>query len=52
VADALGSWKGSIIFVSHDPEFVEQLQPDKVLLMPDGDVDYFSGDWLELVSLA
>ena len=24
----------------------------KVLLMPDGQVDYFSHDWLELVSLA
>ena len=36
------AWKGSIIFVSHDTEFVEQLAPTKVLLMPDGDVDYFS----------
>ena len=52
VADALTGWKGSIIFVSHDTEFVEQLQPTKVLLMPDGQVDYFSKDWLELVDLA
>ena len=52
VADALGAWKGSIIFVSHDTEFVEQLAPTKVLLMPDGQVDYFNEDWLELVSLA
>ena len=52
VADALQGWKGSIIFVSHDTEFVEQLQPTKVLLMPDGQVDYFSKDWLELVDLA
>ena len=52
VADALASWKGSIIFVSHDTEFVEQLKPTKVLLMPDGQIDYFSRDWLELVDLA
>jgi ATPase subunit of ABC transporter with duplicated ATPase domains len=52
VADALSDWKGSIVFVSHDPHFVEQLAPTKVLLMPDGEVDYFSDDWLELVSLA
>jgi ATPase subunit of ABC transporter with duplicated ATPase domains len=52
VADALSSWKGSIIFVSHDTEFVEQLKPTKVLLMPDGEVDYFSKGWLELVDLA
>ncbi len=52
VADALTGWKGSIIFVSHDTEFVEQLQPTKVLLMPDGQVDYFTNDWLDLVELA
>jgi ATPase subunit of ABC transporter with duplicated ATPase domains len=52
VADALSTWKGSIVFVSHDPEFVEQLAPTKVLLMPDGQVDYFNDDWLELVTLA
>jgi ATPase subunit of ABC transporter with duplicated ATPase domains len=52
VSDSLTSWKGSIIFVSHDTEFVEQLQPTKVLLMPDGQVDYFSNDWLDLVELA
>jgi ATPase subunit of ABC transporter with duplicated ATPase domains len=52
VADALKAWPGAIIFVSHDTEFVFELAPTKVLLMPDGDVDYFSDDWLELVSLA
>jgi ATPase subunit of ABC transporter with duplicated ATPase domains len=52
VANALSGWKGAIIFVSHDTEFVEHLKPTKVLLMPDGQVDYFSHDWLALVSLA
>ena len=52
VADALTDWPGAIIFVSHDTEFVDQLAPTKVLLMPDGDVDYFSTDWLDLVALA
>lgn len=52
VADALVDWPGTIVFVSHDTEFVEQLQPTKVLLMPDGQVDHFSNDWLELVELA
>ena len=33
-------------------EFVERLAPTKVLLMPDGEVDYFSASWLDLVSLA
>ena len=52
VATSLAGWSGSIIFVSHDIEFVEHLKPTKVLLMPDGQVDYFSRDWLELVTLA
>jgi ATPase subunit of ABC transporter with duplicated ATPase domains len=52
VADALGDWPGAIIFVSHDTEFVEQLAPTKVLLLPDGDVDYFGPGWLDLVALA
>ena len=52
VSDSLSGWPGSIIFVSHDTTFVEQLAPTKVLLMPDGDVDYFDEDWLELVALA
>ena len=50
VADALGDWPGAIIFVSHDTEFVEQLAPTKVLLLPDGDVDYFGPGWLDLVA--
>ena len=37
---------------SHDTEFVEQLDPTKVLLMPDGDVDYFSTEWLDLVEMS
>jgi len=52
VADALSGWPGSVVFVSHDTAFVEQLAPDKVLLMPDGELDYFGADWLDLVALA
>ncbi|MGI9643969.1 MAG: ABC-F family ATP-binding cassette domain-containing protein [Ilumatobacteraceae bacterium] len=52
VADSLIDWPGAIILVSHDTEFVRQLAPTKVLLMPDGDVDYFSDSWLDLVAMA
>ena len=52
VAAALENWKGSIIMVSHDEEFVQRLNPTKVILLPDGEVDYFSPEWLELVSLS
>jgi ATPase subunit of ABC transporter with duplicated ATPase domains len=52
VADALAGWGGTLIVVSHDAEFVEALQPDRALLMPEGDVDYWSDSLLELVALA
>ncbi len=52
VAQALSAWPGAMIIVSHDAEFVRRLQPDRVLLMPEGKLDYWSDDLLELVSLA
>ncbi|MDX2380010.1 MAG: ABC-F family ATP-binding cassette domain-containing protein [Acidimicrobiia bacterium] len=52
VTTALVDWPASLILVSHDIDFVRQLAPTKVLLMPDGDVDYFSEDWLDLVELS
>ena len=52
VADALSTWKGAMVIVSHDPEFVRELRPQRVLLMPDGTLDYMSDDMLDLVALA
>jgi ATPase subunit of ABC transporter with duplicated ATPase domains len=52
VADSLATWPGALILVSHDTEFVEQLSPTKVLLLPDGELDYFNPSWLDLVALA
>jgi ATPase subunit of ABC transporter with duplicated ATPase domains len=52
IGDALAGWPGAIVLVSHDAAFVERLQPHRVLLMPDGEVDYWSDELLDLVSLA
>jgi len=52
VADALAAWPGSIVLVSHDTEFVQHLSPTKVLLLPDGQCDYFDESWLDVVGLA
>jgi ATPase subunit of ABC transporter with duplicated ATPase domains len=41
-----------MVIVSHDPEFVEALAPQRVLLMPDGELDLWDDDLLELVALA
>ena len=52
VADALARWPGAMIIVSHDRAFVEALRPDRVLVMPEGSLDHWSDDLLELVALA
>ena len=52
VTGALAAWPGAMVLVSHDTDFVEGLVPDRVLLMPEGTVDYWSEDLLDLVSLA
>jgi ATPase subunit of ABC transporter with duplicated ATPase domains len=52
VGTALRGWKGAMVLVSHDTEFVAELEPNRVLLMPEGTVDYWSDDFLDLVSLA
>jgi ATPase subunit of ABC transporter with duplicated ATPase domains len=52
VAEGLRGWPGSIVLVSHDAQFVRDLEPDKVLLMPEGTLDHWTDDYLELVELA
>ena len=52
IGTALSSWPGSIVLVSHDAEFVDALAPDVALLLPDGTLNYWSNDLLDLVPLA
>jgi ATPase subunit of ABC transporter with duplicated ATPase domains len=52
VAHALEEWPGTMVIVSHDPEFVEALKPGRVLFMPEGRLDYWEEDLLDVVSLA
>jgi len=39
VSAALKNFPGTLVLVSHDPSFVDQVDPDKVLLMPSGTVN-------------
>ena len=52
IGSALSEWPGSIVLVSHDTEFVDALAPDLALLLPEGTLDYWSNDLLDLVPLA
>ncbi|MGH9071647.1 MAG: ATP-binding cassette domain-containing protein [Acidimicrobiales bacterium] len=52
VARALSAWPGSMIVVSHDTSFVRALSPDRVLVLPDATLDYWSDELADLVALA
>ena len=52
VLGALATYRGSVVLVTHDEGAVIALQPDKVLLLPDGVEDQWSEDFADLVALA
>ncbi|MDQ0380863.1 ABC-F family ATP-binding cassette domain-containing protein [Amycolatopsis thermophila] len=52
VLNALRSYTGAVVLVTHDPGAVEALEPERVILLPDGTEDHWSEDYLELVQLA
>ncbi|MBA3525174.1 MAG: ABC-F family ATP-binding cassette domain-containing protein [Geodermatophilaceae bacterium] len=52
VLDALSTYTGAVILVTHDEGAVTALSPDKVILLPDGIEDSWSADFADLVALA
>jgi ATPase subunit of ABC transporter with duplicated ATPase domains len=52
VLDALRRYTGAIVLVTHDEGAVEALNPDKVILLPDGVEDSWSTDLADLIALA
>jgi ATPase subunit of ABC transporter with duplicated ATPase domains len=52
VLAAIRSYEGAIILVTHDEGAVAALEPDRVLILPDGVEDLWNTDYAELVSLA
>ena len=52
ILGALSTYEGAVILVTHDEGAVEALNPDRVLLLPDGDEDLWNDSYRELVSLA
>ncbi|MBT1017835.1 ATP-binding cassette domain-containing protein [Canibacter sp. lx-72] len=52
ILDALATFMGAVVLVSHDPGAVAALNPERVLIMPDATEDIWSRDYLELIELA
>lgn len=52
VLDALRTYAGAVVLVTHDPGAAEALSPERVILLPDGQEDHWSAEYLELIQLA
>ena len=52
VLAALGSYRGAVVLVTHDEGAVTALQPQRVLLLPDGVEDFYNESLADLVALA
>jgi ATPase subunit of ABC transporter with duplicated ATPase domains len=52
ILSALRTYKGAVVLVTHDEGAVEALQPERVLLLPDGVEDFWNADYRDLVALA
>ncbi|MGQ4598547.1 ATP-binding cassette domain-containing protein [Nocardia sp. R6R-6] len=52
VLDALRTYAGAVVLVTHDPGAAEALAPERVILLPDGTEDHWSAEYLELIQLA
>ena len=52
VLGALRNFAGSIVLVTHDEGAVHALDPERVLVLPDGTEDHWNASYAELVELA
>lgn len=49
---ALGSYRGAVVLVTHDEGAVRALDPERVVILPEGDEDLWNDDYAELIALA
>ena len=49
---ALAGFTGAVVLVSHDVGAVEALNPERVLVLPDGVEDHWSQEYADLISLS
>ena len=49
---AMRRYEGAIVLVSHDEGAVASLNPERVLILPEGDEDHWSEEYAELIALS
>lgn len=47
IADTFKTFKGTMLVVSHNPEFVDNLGIERTLILPDGKIDYYDRNIVE-----
>lgn len=52
VLDALATYTGAVVLVTHDPGAVKALNPERVIVLPDGTEDMWGDEYMEIVELA
>ena len=52
ILSALASFTGAVVLVSHDEGAVLALNPERVLILPDGTEDHWSDEYADLISLS
>ncbi|MGW9626605.1 ABC-F family ATP-binding cassette domain-containing protein [Microbacterium sp. NPDC055521] len=52
ILGALAHYEGAVVLVSHDPGAVASLNPERVLILPDGVEDIWSKEYQDLIELA
>lgn len=51
ILNALKTYEGAIVMVSHDEGAVEALNPERVLMLPDGVEDHWNKEYQDLIGL-
>ena len=52
ILGALSTYEGAVVLVTHDEGAVDALEPERILLLPDGVEDLWGPDYMDLISLA
>src|ERR1700712_1216041 len=52
ILDALANYAGAVVLVSHDEGAVMALNPERVLILPDGGEDHWNKEYQDLIELA
>ncbi|MDQ6716154.1 MAG: ATP-binding cassette domain-containing protein [Actinomycetota bacterium] len=52
ILGALKTYQGAVVLVTHDEGAVAALEPERILLLPDGVEDLWGPDYLDLIALA